>query len=136
MAQAHVQAVTTLASPFAADGEFDFATQDVSSEVRALIPTMLQHRVAPPPQETYSLHRKVSDWVVGMRGVSPSALPLSHHLLVHADLRPLRYGAGGAQMSGAFLLCTKLGASIACKPIFEEVHSAFEARDWGTHSSL
>ena len=60
MTEAHVQAVTILARPFSMEGTFDFATQDVSGEVRKLIPVMLQHRVAPPPLETYSLHRKMS----------------------------------------------------------------------------
>lgn len=60
MIDAHVQAVFLLARPFASPRPFDFAKQDVTAEVRRLIPTMLTHRRTAPPRETYSLHRKLS----------------------------------------------------------------------------
>lgn len=83
MVDAHVQAVFLLARPFASEKAFDFGKQDVTGEVRRLIPTMLAHRRTAPPKETYSLHRK---------------------------------------LSGAFLLCTKLRARIACRDMFHSIY--------------
>lgn len=60
MLQAHVQSVLTLAEPFRQDGLYDFAAQTITSRVREDIPLMLKLRLTPPPEETYSLHRKVS----------------------------------------------------------------------------
>ncbi|KAJ2713195.1 hypothetical protein H4R19_002375 [Coemansia spiralis] len=60
MTQAHVNSVLEIAKPFAAPGLYDFGNQDVSSNVRSAIPVMLRHRLTPPPEETYSLHRKLS----------------------------------------------------------------------------
>lgn len=46
--------------PFHHDGPYAFAQQTITSSVRSLIPIMLAHRLTPPPQETYSLNRKLS----------------------------------------------------------------------------
>lgn len=48
-----------LAEPFTKT-RYDFARQSVTDEVRKLIPVMLKHRLTPPPNETYSLNRKLS----------------------------------------------------------------------------
>lgn len=84
MVQAHVDSILTLAEPFCthAPAQYDFSLQDVTARVKALIPTMLKHRLTPPPSETYSLHRK---------------------------------------LSGAFLLCARIGAKVRCKELFEEI---------------
>lgn len=83
MRDAHVDSVLTLAEPFvaAAPPVYDFAGQTITERVRALIPLMLRERLAPPPEETYSLHRK---------------------------------------LSGAFLLCARLGSRVPCRDMFAE----------------
>jgi aarF domain-containing kinase len=62
MVDAHIQSIMLLAIPFRASTSqpYDFATQTVTDEIRALIPFMLQNRLTPPPRETYSLNRKLS----------------------------------------------------------------------------
>ncbi len=58
---------------------YDFRDQTITERVRGLIPVMVRERLAPPPEETYSLHRK---------------------------------------LSGAFLLCARLGARVRCRGMF------------------
>ncbi|KAL7797480.1 ABC1 family domain-containing protein [Trichoderma ceciliae] len=62
MLDAHTQSVLTLAEPFLASAPevYDFKDQTITERVKALIPVMLHERLAPPPEETYSLHRKLS----------------------------------------------------------------------------
>jgi aarF domain-containing kinase len=60
MTNAHLDALMTLAVPFQYPGFFDFGTQTISGQVKDLIPTMLKYRLTPPPDESYSLHRKLS----------------------------------------------------------------------------
>ncbi len=93
MLDAHVASVLTLAEPFLATSSssssssssasaayYDFRGQTITARVRALIPVMVRERLAPPPEETYSLHRK---------------------------------------LSGAFLLCARLGSRVRCRELFE-----------------
>lgn len=87
MMDAHVQSIFILAEPFVdpatkSEGKYDFRGQTVTERIKGLIPVMLQQRLAPPPEETYSLHRK---------------------------------------LSGAFLLCAKLGSQVRCRQIFGEI---------------
>ncbi|KAJ1822876.1 hypothetical protein LPJ56_000507 [Coemansia sp. RSA 2599] len=90
MTQAHVDSVLEIGKPFAASGIYDFGKQTVSDNVRSAIPVMLRHRLTPPPDETYSLHRK---------------------------------------LSGAFLLCIRLRARVACQDMFKSITSKYTFSD-------
>ncbi|KAK3956070.1 ABC1 family-domain-containing protein [Pseudoneurospora amorphoporcata] len=82
MLEAHITSVITLAEPFlrSAPEVYDFRDQTITERVKAQIPVMIHERLAPPPEETYSLHRK---------------------------------------LSGAFLLCARLGSRVRCREMFE-----------------
>lgn len=89
MLNAHIASVLTLAEPFLVSSPelYDFRDQTITERVKALIPVMVRERLAPPPEETYSLHRK---------------------------------------LSGAFLLCAKLGSRVRCRELFENSMSKAE----------
>lgn len=54
---AHSDAVLILGEAFRRDEPFDFGLQETTRRINELVPVMLQHRLTPPPDETYSLHR-------------------------------------------------------------------------------
>lgn len=82
MDMAHVDAVMILGEIFQKDEEFDFASQSTTGRIARLVPTMVEHRLCPPPEEIYSIHRK---------------------------------------LSGVFLLCSRLGVKLNCRPLYEEI---------------
>lgn len=116
MIQAHLDAVMILGEPFSQDGDFDFQTQDTTRRIHRLIPLILEHRLTPPPDETYSLHRYRAPIIF-----SPSlSLLFCHYLFILSlSLSPFR------KMAGSFLLCTKLGVSINCYPMFQKIYNNY-----------
>ncbi|EFR03462.1 atypical/ABC1/ABC1-A protein kinase [Nannizzia gypsea CBS 118893] len=92
MVNAHVSSITTIAEPFMKSSPevYDFRDQTITDRVREFIPLMLRERLSPPPEETYSLHRK---------------------------------------LSGAFLLCARLGSRVRCRDMFEEMLEKVEFVD-------
>lgn len=59
MENAHVDAVMILGEAFSSEEPFDFGSQSTTERIHRLIPVMLRERLTPPPEETYSLHRKM-----------------------------------------------------------------------------
>lgn len=57
---AHVDSVMILGEGIRHQGPYDFGHQSVTKKIHKLVPLMLQHRLKPPPEEIYSLHRKLS----------------------------------------------------------------------------
>lgn len=86
MVTAHVDSVMVLGeafSPLDNHGRaFDFSRQTITDRVKDNMGVMLSERLTPPPEETYSLHRK---------------------------------------LSGVFLLCARLNATVPCEELFREI---------------
>lgn len=50
-----------IGEPFRTKGDelYDFGAQELAKRVVTILPTLSKHRLTPPPQEVYSLHKKI-----------------------------------------------------------------------------
>lgn len=60
MQKAHVDAVMILGEVFSQKEPFDFGKQDITARIQKLVPAIVSERLCPPPEEIYSLHRKLA----------------------------------------------------------------------------
>lgn len=62
MQNAHYQGVMIVGEPFRTkemNDLYDFGSSDFTKKLSTVLPTMSKHRLTPPPQEIYSLHKKI-----------------------------------------------------------------------------
>lgn len=60
MIDAHLSAAAVIGEPFACDGVYDFANSDLTERVTKHLHVFGRERLAPPPEDAYALHRKLS----------------------------------------------------------------------------
>ncbi len=110
MNDAHVESLQLLATPFRKDTPQPFAFgpgsmwAGITADIRERIPDMLNHRLTPPPRETYSLNRRVCR--TGF-----------YELLVL--IRRVFFFSSSRKLSGAFLLASRLRATVDCRKLWD-----------------
>jgi aarF domain-containing kinase len=82
MVRAHKLSGYTVGEPFWENAPFDFAGSNISTRMGEHTSVFLRYRKTPPPEEVYTLHRK---------------------------------------LAGAYMLCIKLGATIQCRDMLEDI---------------
>lgn len=60
MIRAHTMSGFTVGEPFASDEPFDFQASRISERMGEHTSVFLRHRLTPPPEEVYTLHRKLA----------------------------------------------------------------------------
>jgi len=61
MLDAHVNAAVLVGSPFRQGAQpFNFGAQDISRRIATDVATMIKHRLTPPREEIYTLHRRLN----------------------------------------------------------------------------
>lgn len=60
MKEAHAESVMILGEGFQKDEPIDFASQTTIQRVGEIVPAVLKERLRPPPEEVYSVHRKLA----------------------------------------------------------------------------
>lgn len=87
MLNAHCEAGFIVGKAFSGPGEYDFAQHSkLTARVTELGGVMLKNRLCPPPEESYSLHRRLSGaflCCIKLRAVVPS------HAMFYEILRRL-----------------------------------------------
>lgn len=90
MLSAHIESGLIVAEPFSTNEPYTFTNSTLSTRLRNSFRTVLLHRLSPPPEEVYTLHRKIS---------------------------------------GAYLLCVKLEATISCREILASIVREYNFED-------